>query len=138
MVPRVFTVVVCLCVPLFAQQRVDPRNRYERVLCVVPMVGAGTPEDPRRPAYAPLPPLPGTLPAEDGIAGYTMVLTDDGAHAIVEFVARDRSAFKALFADKRADVKVFEKGKTRKVDIETEFRKVKQDFNLDELGTALP
>ena len=44
-------VVVCFLAPLAAQQGVDRRNLYERLLCVVPMVGSGTAEDPRRPAY---------------------------------------------------------------------------------------
>ena len=38
--------------PIWSQKRVDTRNTYERLLCVVPMVGAGTYEDPRRPATA--------------------------------------------------------------------------------------
>ena len=38
---------------LLAQQKVDPRNRYERLICIVPMIGSGTYEDPRRPAYVP-------------------------------------------------------------------------------------
>ena len=35
---------------LLAQQAVDPRNRYERLICIVPMIGSGTYEYPRRPA----------------------------------------------------------------------------------------
>jgi hypothetical protein len=53
-------------------------------------------------------------------------------------VARDRAAFKDLLADKSADVKVFEKGKAKKVDIETAFRTFKKDFDLDQMGVALP
>ncbi len=38
---------------LEAQQRVDARNLYERVICIVPMAGRGTYEDPKRPLFAP-------------------------------------------------------------------------------------
>ena len=33
--------------PLFAQHKVDPGNTYHRLLCIVPIVGSGTFEDPR-------------------------------------------------------------------------------------------
>ena len=138
MVPRVLTAVVCLCVPLFAQQRVDPRNRYERILCVVPMVGAGTPDDPRRPAHAPLPPPPGVPPSRDGIVAFTYEVSDDGNLALVEFVALNREAFNDLLNDNRPEVKVFKKGKDKREDIDKEFKKHKKDFNLDKFGVAMP
>ena len=77
--------------------RVDPRNTYQRVLCVVPMVGAGTPADPRRPKYAPWPPAPAT--SRTAIIGFSHQVSDDGKLALVEFVAQDRQAFAAIFAD---------------------------------------
>src|SRR5436190_11317832 len=117
---RLPSAVVCLCVSLLAQDRVDRRNLYERVWAVVPLIGTGTADDPIRPAYIPAPLPPGTPPSTDGIIGFTMQITDDRKHAIVQFVARDRTAFKDLLADKSADVKVFEKGKAKKVDMETE------------------
>jgi hypothetical protein len=43
--------------PALSQQRVGLNQSYERILAVVPMVGAGTYEDPRRPKYAPTGPL---------------------------------------------------------------------------------
>jgi hypothetical protein len=135
---RLPAVVVCLCGSLLAQHRVDPRNTYERVLCVVPMVGSGTPGDPIRPAYAPLPPPPGESPSPNGIIAFTYQMSDDGKHALVEFVAVDRAAFKDLLADTRPDVKVFVKGRSNRADIETEFKKHKKDFNLDRFGVMMP
>lgn len=44
-----------------AQPRVPLQSQHERVIAIVPMVGAGTPDDPRRPLFAPtfkLPPPP--------------------------------------------------------------------------------
>ena len=135
---RYLTALVCLCSPLVAQHRVDPRNMYERVLCVVPFVGAGTPDDPRRPAYAPLPPSAGILPSRDGIVAFSFQESDDGKLALVELVAYNREAFKDLLADTRPDVKVFIKGKHERDDIEKEFKKHKKDVNLDSFATVAP
>jgi hypothetical protein len=109
---------------LFAQGRVAPENLYPRVLCVVPMVGTGTPSDPRRPMFVPAPPVantqtgpstasanaaanpsdapadPGAPPAatpRTGIIGFQYQLTDDGKSAIVELVGADRDALAEVF-----------------------------------------
>lgn len=119
-----------------AQQRVALRNTYERMVCVVPMVGAGTPADPRRPLYAPLPGQ--TATHRDGIIAFSYQLSDDGQYALIEFVARDREAFKEIAADNRPDVKAFHKGKDKRGDIEKEFRKHKKDFDLDHFGVSVP
>ncbi len=74
---------------------------YQRVICVVPMVGSGTLADPKRPLFSP---VAGEQPSivlkkskgftdAPVIVGYHSVLSDDGQRAIVEFVARDRAAF---------------------------------------------
>jgi hypothetical protein len=135
---RLPAVVVCLCGSLLAQHRVDPRNMYERALCVVPMVGSGTPEDPMRPQYAPLPPPPGMPPSRDGIIAFSYQVSDDGKLALVEFVALDRKAFEDVLADLNPNVKVFLKGKDKREDIETEFKKHKKDFRLDQFGAIVP
>lgn len=133
---RFLLAALFLWVPLSAQHRVDPRNMYERALCVVPMVGSGTPDNPRRPQYAPLPPPPGTPPSRDGIVAFTYQVSDDGNFALVEFVAYDRKSFKDLLADK--NIQVFIKGKDKKADIEATFKKLKKDINLDSFGTVAP
>jgi hypothetical protein len=93
----VLAAVVC------AQHRVDPRNIYNRVICVVPLIGSGTPADPKRPMYAPWP------PSQDpnGILAFSFQPTDDGKRVVVEFVARNRAAFDAIFHNKT--ITVFEK-----------------------------
>jgi len=158
-----------------AQQRVpqpatDGRLGYERLVAVVPMVGEGTYEDPRRPAYVPdyllrgneqqfqgrseaeVSPLAEALARGETpkvIVGFHYELSDGEQFALVEFQATDRTAFEPLFeAAKRPfasvdagtnrnaleggfDLKVFEVGKTRRVDIETELRKHKREFSLE-------
>jgi hypothetical protein len=127
---------------LFAQHKVQMRNMYQRLYLVVPMVGSGTDADPRRPMYAPLPPQrgaeAGAQPAASGIIAFVFQESDDGAYALVEMVARDRSAFSQILADNRPDVKIFTKGVDSKDDIETEFRKHKSGFDLDSLVVNLP
>jgi hypothetical protein len=41
--------LIASAIPAVTQRRVDLRNNYERLVCVVPLIGAGTPEDPLRP-----------------------------------------------------------------------------------------
>ena len=117
----------------FAQRRVDPKYTYSRVIAIVPIVGSGTASDPRRPQYAP---LPSTGPNQAGIIGYMQQLSNDGKLALVEFVARDRSAFSAILADKT--IKVFIKGKDKKGDIELELKKYRRDFDLNNVGLVMP
>jgi hypothetical protein len=39
-------------------RRVAPESAYARVYCIVPIIGSGTPADPKRPMFAPArPPL---------------------------------------------------------------------------------
>ena len=139
---RLFNLVlVCLLAltasAAFAQRRVDPRNTYHRILVVVPYVGSGTATDPIRPKYAPWPPRPaGTVPSRTDIIGYMQVASDDKKFALVEFVAQDMAAFAAILND--GQLKVFEKGKNTKNDIEGELKKFKKDFSLDSFGVVMP
>ena len=131
-------VVVCCFSSLFAQQRRDARETHYRILAVVPLIGTGTKTDPIRPAYVPTPPQGNEKLDPNGILAFTFLLTDDGKHALVEFVARNPVAFNQIKADTRADVKVFDKGKTKREDIEKEFKKYKKDFDLDRMMVRLP
>jgi hypothetical protein len=100
------------------------------------MTGAGTPADPRRPEFAPLP-ARGTSAPDSGIVAFTFLPSDDGKSALVEFVARDQAAFRPILDAKRSDVRVFQKGKAKRADIEAEFRKLRKNFDLDNFGVAL-
>ncbi len=115
-----------------AQHRVDPRNIYNRVIGVVPFVGKGTPSDPRRPMYAPWPPSHDP----NGIIAFTYQPSDDGAKAIVEFVARNRAALETILNDK--SIVVFEKGRAAKGDVEGAVKHHRQDFDMDRFGTVMP
>lgn len=136
-VTRAAAVLVCLyalIVPATAQQPVDPKNMYERVLAIVPLAGSGTAEDPVRPLYAPSPRT--TNPASrTGIIAYTYVLSDDGNFALVEFVARDRAAFKAILAD--STVKSWVRGVNQMAEAITAFQQVKKGFDITKFGARV-
>jgi|SRR6185312_10449409 len=123
--------------PVLAQHKVDPRNSYERIYCIVPLVGAGTTDDPQRPKYAPVSQLQDST-ARKGILAYTWRRSDDGKFALVEFVAQDKAAFKELLADTDANVKVFIKGQSTRAEIEGELKKHRKDFSLDNFEVAVP
>ncbi|MCI0351717.1 MAG: hypothetical protein L0Z53_20040 [Acidobacteriales bacterium] len=139
-IARLILVLVAFVLPidLSAQHRVDARNLHERIWAVVPVIGAGTAEDPKRPAYTPAPPRRGEAPVASPIIGYSAQFSEDGEFALVEFVARDRSAFREILADRRPGVRVFEKGKAQRAEVEAEFRKHKRDFDFDRFGVSLP
>jgi hypothetical protein len=137
------TLGVCLVCNTWGQRSVDPRNLYERLLCIVPITGTGTWADPKRPLYAPSPAQMNPA-SRTGIIGFTHVLSDNGQFALVEFMARDAKAFDNILADINANinlnvnVKSFRKGKDKREDIEAEFRKHKKDFNFDHFGIKVP
>ena len=116
------------CAATAQQQRVDPRLMHNRVIAVVPLTGAGTHADPIRPLFTPVTQDPHD---RDGIISFSYQLSDDGKSAIVEFVAVDRKALKAILEDSRLTGKVFERGKDKKEDIERELKKHKRDFRID-------
>lgn len=143
-------IILSVCQVILAQNRLAQRQTNERLLCILPMTGAGTYEDPRRPMYAPTGPLHvpemalldgaqpesnETQPLRKGILGFSYVISDDGQFALAEFVAADRAAFKEILRD--PNVKSFIVGKTSRTNIETEFRKYKAGVNLDRLGEGL-
>ncbi len=104
---------------------------HERLLCVVPLVGAGSWADPKRPLFAP------RNPSSSGILGYSFVTSDDGKYAIAEFIGKTPAAFAALKGDPGVLV-AFEKKKSKKEDVEKELKKYKKDFDYTKLAARLP
>lgn len=106
--------------------------RYERLVCIVPMIGAGTAEDPRRPMYTPA----GPREANPFLA-FSYLASDDGKFALVEFVAVDRAAFDGILQDRDPRVKKFLKGKVKREDVEAEFRKHRKNVDLRNFGARV-
>ena len=82
-----------------------------RIIAVVPIVGAGTDEDPHRPLFAP---PPGTTVT--GLISWSWEPPDDGKFAIVGFAAKEKAAPKTIAADSRV-LKSCEKGKAKLEDV---------------------
>jgi hypothetical protein len=117
-----FVALFWTCLGLSGQTQVDPQNRHERILAVVPLTGAGTYADPKRPVFA---------DAGKGILEFHWTPSDDGKYAIVEFVAQDRKALAPILTDART-LKAFEKGKAKKDDVESALKAFRKDFSLEE------
>jgi hypothetical protein len=120
-----------------AQTRVAPGNMYHRIYAVVPLVGAGTPADPKRPMFVP-PPSAQVAGGRSGILAYQMQVSDDGKFALVEFVGESPAALHAVLDATVAGVKLFERGTTSKGAIEAEFQKYKKNFTLDWTPLRVP
>jgi hypothetical protein len=135
-----YSLLVCLFAALLAvpvrglaQVRPDYRALQEHLLLVVPMIGAGTHSDPKRPLYAPLPGA--KAPANTEINAFRYQLSDDGKFAVVDFEARDRKAFQAIFKEARSDVMVFERGKADKATTEAAIQRYIKNFDLDKFAS---
>jgi len=130
---RAVAVFVLSFAALFAQNRVSPEMMYHRVWAVVPLIGKGTPDDPRRPMFVPsrAEQAARAKGSRSGILGYSMQVSDDGNFALVEFVGATPADLKFIVNARVAGVKAFERGTATKADIEAEFQKYKRGFSLN-------
>jgi hypothetical protein len=123
-----------VCAAALRSHGVDLRHLHERMLAVVPLTGTGTYADPKRPLFAPSSTREG---GESGILSYEWAPSDDGQYAIVEFVAKDRSALTKIASDARV-LKAFEKGKVKKDDVEKELKRYRKDFKFEKKEGGRP
>lgn len=119
-----------------AQHAVDARHLHDRIWAIVPLVGKGTWDDPKRPLFAPNINRPTPGPLANIAVSWTYQTSDDGLFALVEFVAQDLKLLNGVINDKTPGVRVFVKGKDDRATLEREFRKLKKDFSLDRFGIA--
>lgn len=127
--PLLLLILAC-AFTMVAQDRVPEQYLHERILAIVPMIGAGTSEDPIRPMFMP-------KPGEESKSPFLSVqyeISDDGKSALVEFVAPDKEAFKEILAARGRDAQVFERGKSSTEEVEREFSKVKQNYKFRQPG----
>lgn len=112
-------------------RRLAPENAYTRIYAVVPMVGSGTMNDPRRPMFAPAPPTTTAPLDRTGIIAYQFQESDDGNFALVEFVSTARTGLAPVLSSVNPNVIFFERGKSTRQQIETTFQKYKKNFSFD-------
>jgi hypothetical protein len=134
---RVAALAILVCLGGVAQnKRVDSRNQHERLIAIVPMIGSGTMEDPKRPMFAP---VPGHVAADSttDIIAFHFLPGDDGNFAIVEFIARDQAAFQPVLNSTDPRVRVFQRGKVARLALLLALRKIRKDFDLDSFGEVV-
>jgi len=99
----------------------------ERMIVVVPMIGAGTPDNPRRPLGMD---LVASLP--DTPIGYRYVLDDGGHFAIVLLTARSFKHFDPLVNAFGAQARhAFDPKHHDRANVERLLKLVRSDFDLD-------
>src|SRR5437868_9603200 len=138
---RSIALLLLLINTLFAQNRVSPEMRDHRVWAIVPLIGSGKPDDPKRPMFTPSPvEQAAKLQKGDrsGVIGYSMQLSDDGKSALVEFVGPTPADLQHIVTSTAPGVKAFERGKASKAQIEAEFQKYKTGFTLSSLTGQAP
>ena len=96
-----------------------------KTMLAVPMVGTGTWEDPKRPAFV----------RESGVP-FRFQVSDDGTMALVEASPRNLAEAAKLdgFVKNDARTKIFKSGKDKKADVEAEFKRLKKDFDPESFG----
>ena len=92
------------------------------------LTGTGTIADPVRPLFAPA--NAKEYQARSGVRQFSWQPTDDGKHAIVEFVTEDRAVLTRILSDPRV-LKAFDNGKQKRSDIERELKKHRKDFDVE-------
>jgi hypothetical protein len=112
-------------------RRLAPENAYTRVYCIVPIVGSGSLNDPKRPMFAPLPPVATAAIDRTGIIAYQFQVSDDGKTALAEFVTVSRDGLAPILSSTNPNVISFERGKHTRQEIETAFQKYKKNFSFD-------
>ncbi len=146
---RVTAGVCLLAGPGWSGPHVASGPIYPTLLCVVPIVGAGTLADPKRPLFAP---VAGQAPADGALAppkksegfldaprivAFRSTPTDDGQFAIVAFVARDRAAFQPILGNKSV-LQTFDLSATKLDNVRKQVGKLKKNFDLASfIGGAL-
>jgi len=145
-VRRAVMPVVCLLVAagsVFAQHRVDPTSMYSRVYAIVPMIGSGTWDDPKRPMFAPIPQqmTPGS---RTGIIAFNQVVSDDGNFALIEIVTANRQQLALITAPITAQLSVvpglqlFDRSTTPAATVQSAFQLLKANFDITQFRVVVP
>jgi hypothetical protein len=99
---RALAALSVFAVTLFAQRSVPPEFMYHRVYAVVPLVGSGTPDDPKRPMLVPAAPSAGQVQPQTSerpeLLGWQMQMSDDGKFALVELIFQSPLAYQSFLA----------------------------------------
>jgi len=145
-VRKAVTPVVCLMVAVgsaVAQHRVDPGSMYARVYAIVPMIGSGTWDDPKRPMFAPVPQqmTPGN---RTGIIAFNHVESDDGNFALIEIVAATRPQLAQITGQMTSQLtgatgfQIFDRSTNSIATVQTAFQTLKKNFDITKFRVVVP
>lgn len=134
---------VALTSSAFSQHRVDPTQLYQRVYAIVPMVGTGKWDDPKRPMFMPTPQAmtPGN---RQGIIAFNHVASDDGQFALVEIVMATKSALANIVAPIAAQLsqisglQIFYGGTSTPAQVQAAFQAYKKNFDVTKFHVVVP
>jgi len=131
------TVVLCLN----AAAQPGGNLKFQHIIAVVPMVGAGTYSDPKRPMFCPSPAEMSAL-TEGGkrpwLLSYHLELGDDGETAIVEFTGPDRPSLNVILQSTDPRVTIYEPNKISLDSLKQALQKVKATFDLERFHGGYP
>jgi hypothetical protein len=113
--------------PAWPQHRVDDSNSYHRIICIVPLIGSGKWDDPKRPMFAPVASQIGR--GKSGILAYYHEMTDNGQAAIVVFVVADRAVLQPILTSAVSGVQVFDLNATSPLAAQAALTSVRKDFD---------
>jgi hypothetical protein len=116
-------------------RKVDPGNMYHRVYARVPLIGAGTPADPKRPMFIPAPGQPTATAVHTGILAYQMQISDDGKWALCEFVGATPQDLQIITLSNNANVVFFERGKATLAEVLADFQQYKKNYTFPTFTT---
>ncbi len=125
----------------FAQHRVDPGSMYARIYAIVPMIGSGTWDDPKRPMFAPVPHqmTPGS---RTGIIAFNHVESDDGNFALIEIVAANRLELSKITAQMTVaaapGLQLFDRTTTSASAVQSAFQLLKKGFDITKFRVVVP
>jgi hypothetical protein len=84
--------------------------------------------------------LSGDPAKRSGVIAWQQQASDDGSMALVEFVFATTEAANQMTASLKANpaVRVFQKGKDKREDIEKALKALRKDFDLDKFAVRVP
>ena len=131
------TVVLCLN----AASQPGGNLKFQRVIAVVPMIGSGTYDDPKRPMFCPSPREMAAATAggkRPWLLSYRFELGDDGQTAIVEFTAPDRASLNVVLQSTDARVTIYEPNKISLDNLKQALQKLEATFDLERFHGGYP
>lgn len=117
--------------PKASVRLVDPGLTYQHIYARVPLIGAGTKTDPKRPMFIAAPSQTPAATSHTGILAYQMQISDDGNWALCEFVGATPQDLAQITQSTDSNVKVFIRNTSTPADVLADFSQYKANFTFN-------